>query len=398
MSTPTPHHDARVILLRGAERPAPPAAAFRRAGLELLDLVVPDSLSDELLLELARSLKTEGAALICELEPRRRAVLDEGIDLPLVDAALAPLILNSARALVALRARGVELEAARFALGGGAAARVGDVLTALGLPVSQRSTVDSLREGPPAGVDVFLLPEANLAGLEEDPVGPALVGLVQHEDEGILPALARAAADSGRTLTAESCGGVARALVERAGPSHELPALDDPSLLDVVAPAAVAACWTGEGSDPIEAGVYRDGLTQLRSPLRQALSEAVARARKTPRKLVFLDAEEPAMLLAARRLLEEGLAEPVLLGVLFRLESSAKGLGVSLRGMKLHNPRRDKLRAPYAEALAKTLGPRLGLDLDEARRWVEQPSVFGALTVLRGDAHGLVGLIRRDRR
>ena len=85
------------------------------------------------------------------------------------------------------------------------------------------------------------------------------------------------------------------------------------------------------------------------------------------------------------------------MGDLFKLETRAHELGFSLRGLDVHNPQRDKLREPYAQALHEVLGEELALDLDEARRWVTDPQVFAALTVARGEAEGVLGLARRDR-
>ncbi|MGE0710217.1 MAG: phosphate acyltransferase [Planctomycetota bacterium] len=401
MSSATSRHGARVLHLRAPEHPAAPAAAFARAGLEVLDVVVPEELGDEALVELARALAPGCAALLVDLVPRRLALL-EALAKPVLDVGQGAAVLNLARVLCALAARGVELSAARVALGGAAAARVGDALVALGLDPAQRHVLAAPDAPLPAEVDVVVLPAPNLSEAPDaagdakqpaEPGAPARVGLVARDLEEVLPALARAAADTGRRARDESA--VARALVGLAR-EGQLPRPGARGALPVLAAAAAAAGWEGEGPDPLEAGEYREAVGRAVCPGRRALGEAVRRARKSSRRLVFLDAEEAEVLLAARGLLEEGLAEPVLLGDLFRIETRARELAVTLRGMKLINPRRDRLRAPYAEALHRCLGDALGLDLEEARRWVEDPAVFGALGVIRGEAHGIVALMRRD--
>lgn len=205
-------------------------------------------------------------------------------------------------------------------------------------------------------------------------------------------------------LDDEGVAAVAKALAALA-PSGELPAADDPRLLPALAPAAAHALeeagrkalkpspnTTRTPPAPLEPdalAAYGRALLDLRSPLRRALRPAFAAARQAPRRLVFAHGDDPRVVSAARQLADEGLATPWLLGDLFRLETRAKEQGLSLKGIRVLDPLRDKRRGPYAQALAAAVGPR-GVTPEDAARLVEEPVVFAACAVLQGEADAVI--------
>jgi phosphotransacetylase len=417
---------ARVVCLRSLQSPAPDADAFTRSGLELADLALPSG-DEQTLSHLVQALASGCTSLILDLDEREiaeRLRKTAGAELPAVYASQATLIHNTALALSALRARRVDLEAARFATGGVEARLVAEALEAMGARPDQ---FQPLEEGAPLPVvDLILASQELLGALPPEPepeppaegtpatqrlndpkapTPPTRVELPTRDPGRVLPSLARAATDTGRILDFQGCVAVARALVDLSRGDGTLPELDDLRLLPTLASVAAEAgrlAGLEEATEPEEAPdfdpvPYREALEGVQSPLRRALASAVERARKSSRRLVILDAEDPEVLLAARLLAQQQLAEPLLLGDLFKLETRAHELGFSLRGLDVHNPERDKLREPYAQALHEVLGEELALDLDEARRWVSDPQVFAALTVARGEAEGVLGLARRDR-
>lgn len=421
---------ARVVCLRSLQAPAPDSEAFARSGLELADLALPSG-DEQTLSHLIQALSSGCTALILDLEEREiaeRLRKTAGAELPAVHASQATLIHNTALALSALQARRVELSAARLAVGGVEAKLVAEALEALGATADQ---IEVLPDEPfdlpevdlilgSAEVLAALPPEASAepeaegpgtqrlsgaglaAGAPPDPAPPSRVELPTRDPGRVLPALARAATDTGRILDFQGCAAVARALVNLSRGDGTLPELDDlrllPTLAAVAAEVGQLAGMEAETETPeFDPVPYREALEGVQSPLRRSLASAVERARKSSRRLVILDAENPEALLAARLLAQQQLAEPILLGDLFKLESRAHELGFSLRGLQVHNPSRDKLREPYARALHEVLGEELALDLHEARRWVADPQVFAALTVARGEAEGVLGLAKQDR-
>jgi phosphate acetyltransferase len=102
------------------------------------------------------------------------------------------------------------------------------------------------------------------------------------------------------------------------------------------------------------------------------------RARKTRRRIVFPEGEDPRVIEAARRLKQDGLAEPILI-------SRAAVPGIEC----IHHSQSPRLRdyaAHYVERRASK-----GVTEVEASAIACQPLFFAALMVALGDADGSVG-------
>ena len=113
----------------------------------------------------------------------------------------------------------------------------------------------------------------------------------------------------------------------------------------------------------------------------------IAAAKADPRIVVLPEGAEPRVLAAARRLADEGVARPVLLGARAALEAAADGAGVSLEGLVTVDPEASADLDRYAEAYAADRGT---VDAKLARRLVRKPLYFGALMVKTGGAAALV--------
>jgi phosphate acetyltransferase len=103
-------------------------------------------------------------------------------------------------------------------------------------------------------------------------------------------------------------------------------------------------------------------------------------ARKRRLSVVLPEGEDPRILAAARRLKDEGLAEPVILG-------PAADAGVDLRGIRVIDPRRDARLNAYGAACA---AGREKMTPAMAARLVSKPLYFGGMMVAQGDAAAMV--------
>ena len=112
----------------------------------------------------------------------------------------------------------------------------------------------------------------------------------------------------------------------------------------------------------------------------------IAAAKADPRFVVLPEGAEPRVLMAARRLVDEGGARPVLLGARAALEAAADGAGVSLEGLVTVDPETSADLDRYAEAYAADRGT---VDAKLARRLARKPLYFGALMVKTGGAAAL---------
>jgi phosphate acetyltransferase len=115
-----------------------------------------------------------------------------------------------------------------------------------------------------------------------------------------------------------------------------------------------------------------------------------ARARAQPQRIVLPEGEDPRMVSAAVAIAQEGFAKITLLGQRPIVESVAGGLGASLQGVEIVNPRASPKAGAYGELYYERRKAR-GVTLEESREIARQPLYFAALAVAAGDADGTVG-------
>ncbi|MGH8916104.1 MAG: phosphate acyltransferase, partial [Acidimicrobiia bacterium] len=143
--------------------------------------------------------------------------------------------------------------------------------------------------------------------------------------EGMKIAAVRALAELAREPVPDS---VLRAYdLERLqfGPEYLIPKPFDPRVLWRVAPAvARAAMEEGLARNPIED--FDDYVTSLQTRFRashELINAITTRAMEHPKQIVYPHADDVRMIRAARRVLDEGIAKPILLGDASRIEALA---------------------------------------------------------------------------
>ncbi len=117
------------------------------------------------------------------------------------------------------------------------------------------------------------------------------------------------------------------------------------------------------------------------------LETLILRAKVKPRSVVLPEGGDGRILLAARQLLDQGLARPVVLGEAAMLAAAAAKAGVSLDGIATLDPRTSDKLDGYAEAY---VAKRARTDVKVARRLVGKPLYFGGMMVRMGDADAMV--------
>jgi phosphate acetyltransferase len=106
----------------------------------------------------------------------------------------------------------------------------------------------------------------------------------------------------------------------------------------------------------------------------------------TPR-IVLPESDDDRILRAARRLVDESLASPILSGEAGVLESAARSLGVSFAGIEVRSPASDPRLAAYAAMLAARRAKMLA---STATRLLAKPLYFAGAMVAAGDAAAMV--------
>ncbi len=174
------------------------------------------------------------------------------------------------------------------------------------------------------------------------------------------------------------------------GREYLIPFPFDPRVLLWVAPAvAWAAVASGVAGDFIEVDTYREQLEARLGRARGILSGIVTRATSDPRRVVFPEGEERKMIRAARILVDDGIAQPILLGNRERIEAKAAADHIRLDDIVIEEPATSANRDAYAEHLW-TRRQRKGMSLAEARRLIYNGNYYGCVMVARGEADALI--------
>jgi malate dehydrogenase (oxaloacetate-decarboxylating)(NADP+) len=176
----------------------------------------------------------------------------------------------------------------------------------------------------------------------------------------------------------------------RFGPTYIIPSPFDPRVLTWEAPAvAKAAMETGVARIQIDLESYRDRLEARLGRGREVMRSVIARAKRSPKRIVFPEGEEMKILRAAQQLVDEEIAKPILLGRPDVIRARMRELGLDLDGVEIVDPAgSDRLEA-YADALYE-LRNRRGVTRSETLELLQNRNVFGSMMVERGDADAMV--------
>ncbi|HKN24810.1 MAG TPA: NADP-dependent malic enzyme [Candidatus Acidoferrum sp.] len=177
----------------------------------------------------------------------------------------------------------------------------------------------------------------------------------------------------------------------RFGPEYIIPKPFDPRVLVWEASAvAKAAMETGVARTPVDLVEYRERLERLLGKAHEVMRTIIRKAAARPRRVVFPEGENEKILRAAHILVEEHIAQPILLGDEKVIQSKARDLSVALDKIEVVNPQAWPKREGYIQALYE-LRRRRGVTLSEAQEYINDRTLFGSLMVQLGDADALVG-------
>ncbi|MBK6488311.1 MAG: NADP-dependent malic enzyme [Gemmatimonadetes bacterium] len=174
------------------------------------------------------------------------------------------------------------------------------------------------------------------------------------------------------------------------GREYLIPFPFDPRVLLWVAPAvAWAAVATGVAGEFIELDVYREQLEARLGRAKGIMRGIINRAVRDPKRLALPEGESRKMIRAARMLVDEGIAQPILLGNEETIRRKAQQDGVRLEDITIEDPVRSPRLETYAQFLWERR-QRKGLSLGEAQRRILNGNYFGNVMLARGDADAML--------
>jgi malate dehydrogenase (oxaloacetate-decarboxylating)(NADP+) len=183
------------------------------------------------------------------------------------------------------------------------------------------------------------------------------------------------------------------------GPGYIIPAPFDPRLL-VHVPVAVAkaAMDTGVARSPIvDMDAYVARLKGRLDPIAGWLQSTFDQVRRDPKRVVFAEGEDPAVIRAASTYYAQGFGQPILIGTQKIITEKIRDLGMPVRSdIQIIDTSKSAYVAEFADFLFSRLQRRGYLRRDCERLVANERNVFAALMVVHGYADAMVSGVTRN--
>ncbi|TVR81198.1 MAG: NADP-dependent malic enzyme [Chitinophagaceae bacterium] len=184
------------------------------------------------------------------------------------------------------------------------------------------------------------------------------------------------------------------------GKEYIIPKPSDPRLITQVAPAvAKAAISSGVAASPItDWEKYKEELIKRLGLDNKLIKNITTKAKQKPKKVVFAEADNFKILKAAQIVLDEGIAEPILLGDRDSINKICADHKLELPNVQLIDPR-EKSNQEFRKEFGYEFfqkRKRKGLTLFEAEKLMRDRNHFGAMMVKNGSADALISGLTRN--
>ena len=184
------------------------------------------------------------------------------------------------------------------------------------------------------------------------------------------------------------------------GAGYIIPTPFDPRLISEIPPAvAKAAADTGVARKPIEnMRAYKEQLQARTDPAATLLQkiQSSLRACKTPKRVVFAEGEEEAVVRAAFAFKQEDLGEPILIGREDRIKNALADAGLPVNTQfETYHSRTSQHNELYTDYLYKRLQRKGYLRRDANRLVNTDRNVYAACMLAHGHADGMVTGVTR---
>ena len=177
---------------------------------------------------------------------------------------------------------------------------------------------------------------------------------------------------------------------QSSGEESLIPKPFDPRLITRIAPAvAQAAMDSGVAERPIaDMDAYREQLATFVYHSNMLMKPVFDAAKRAPQRLVYAEGEDPRVLHAVQTVVDEGLAQPILVGRPAVVEQRIAKLGLRIRAgvdFELVNPEDDHRFYDYCNEYHR-LTQRRGVTLDAAKREMRRSNTLIAAMLVHMDS------------
>ena len=180
------------------------------------------------------------------------------------------------------------------------------------------------------------------------------------------------------------------------GPEYIIPKPFDPRLILQIAPAvARAAMASGVATRPIEDfDAYHDQLEKFVFRSGQLMRPVVEAAKKSLQRIVYAEGDDERVLRAVQTLVDDGVAEPTLIGDRDVIARKVRAMGLRLKlgdAVRVLDPAEDRdVFDPLVETYQHLVGRR-GVPPDAAaRRMVRRATVAASMLLQAGEADAAI--------
>ncbi len=183
------------------------------------------------------------------------------------------------------------------------------------------------------------------------------------------------------------------------GPEYIIPAPFDPRLISHVPPAvAKAAMDSGVARRPIvDTEAYVARLRGRLDPVTGWMQATFDKVRAEPKRVIFAEGEDPAVIRAANAYYAQGFGQPVLVGTTSVVKEMFHEVGIRLRDVfELVDTKKSPYTEEFTEYLYARLQRRGYLRRDCQRLVLNERNVFAALMVVHGYADAMVSGATRN--
>jgi len=178
----------------------------------------------------------------------------------------------------------------------------------------------------------------------------------------------------------------------RFGPEYILPKPFDPRVLLWEATAvAKAAMDSGIAQHQVDLEEYRRELENRLGRSYEVIRVVLNKAKAAPKRIVYPEGEKGKVLRAAQIIIDEGIADPILLGDEDKIREKTEKLGLDLNKARIENPLTSSQFNRYSQEYF-TLRQRHGITRADAERLLKRTNYFGTMMIFLGDADGFVGV------